>query len=299
VYKLVFIVATVVTVFNNDTKSPWRHVESLTTYNIGTSIVVIICVVYLSLKAIVVCDVLDCSHVTVWFLNRVLAHYSVALTYFLLRVGVPSVYVRDSVSVLVTWVTLQGSLQLCYNRPIVFIEVTYCHSCKNLQRFSAIFGCVTYFSVTRKECVHVGLWVVTPCGLSEPGRWKKYVSTKRSYLFRTTLRYNLEYQHRHLRRENLRSHNKECIYFARIHKLPHVAAELLALVLCICEACGSKSRPEDRLCRRVGGSKHLWNVVKFPPNDMAQHPWRRSSSHSLPWEPEIAMLSPFLFSLIW
>jgi hypothetical protein len=75
-----FIVATSVTIFNNDTKSPPQHLASLTTDNIGTSIVVINRVVHLSLKAIVVSDILDCPHITVRFLQRVLPHYRVAFT---------------------------------------------------------------------------------------------------------------------------------------------------------------------------------------------------------------------------
>jgi hypothetical protein len=37
-----------------------------------------------------------------------------------------------------------------------------------------------------------------------------------------------------------------------------------------------------------GDSKYLWNVYKFPPDYMAQHPRTEPSSHVLPWEPEIS-----------
>jgi hypothetical protein len=41
-------------------------------------------------------------------------------------------------------------------------------------------------------------------------------------------------------------------------------------------------RPDD------GGNKHLWNVGKFLPDNMAQRPRRQPSSYSSPWEPEIS-----------
>jgi hypothetical protein len=47
-------------------------------------------------------------------------------------------------------------------------------------------------------------------------------------------------------------------------------------------------RPDD------GGSKRLWNVGKFLPGYTAQHPGRKLSSYSPPWEPEISHLHVFL-----
>jgi hypothetical protein len=42
-----------------------------------------------------------------------------------------------------------------------------------------------------------------------------------------------------------------------------------------------------------GGSKHLWNVCQFLPDNMVHHLTRWSYSHSSPWEPEI---SPTMFT---
>jgi hypothetical protein len=42
-----------------------------------------------------------------------------------------------------------------------------------------------------------------------------------------------------------------------------------------------QNRPDGR------GSKHLWNIGKLIQDYATQHPRRRSSSNSLPWEPEI------------
>jgi hypothetical protein len=47
-------------------------------------------------------------------------------------------------------------------------------------------------------------WVVTPCDLVGAWRWRQYVSPKHWYLSKSC---NLEDQHRHLRRENLKSHS--------------------------------------------------------------------------------------------
>lgn len=110
-YKLVFILETLVTIFNNDALNPRWYLVSLTTDNISTRIVVFRRIVYLSLKAIVVCDVLDCSHVAVRFLDRVLAHYGISVTCLLLRVSIPSAYVRYTVTILVAWIGLQDNLQ--------------------------------------------------------------------------------------------------------------------------------------------------------------------------------------------
>jgi hypothetical protein len=46
-------------------------------------------------------------------------------------------------------------------------------------------------------------------------------------------------------------------------------------------------RPDD------GGSKHLWNVWQFLPDNTAQHSRSQSSSYSSPSEPEISPFDPF------
>jgi hypothetical protein len=47
-----------------------------------------------------------------------------------------------------------------------------------------------------------------------------------------------------------------------------------------------------------GGSTHLWNVGQFLPDYTAQHPRRRPSSYSLPWESKI-ILNILDFDAIW
>jgi hypothetical protein len=67
--------------------------------------------VHLCLEAIVICDILDSPHVAVWLLKRVMTHHGIAVTRFLLRVGISSSGVGDAVSILVTWIGLQNNLE--------------------------------------------------------------------------------------------------------------------------------------------------------------------------------------------
>jgi hypothetical protein len=67
-----------------------------------TTVLLTGCVLYLCLKAIVICDVIDCPHVPVWFLKRVLSHHIIAVTCFLLRMEITTVVVGYLVAIRVT-----------------------------------------------------------------------------------------------------------------------------------------------------------------------------------------------------
>ena len=73
------------------------------------------CVVYLSLKAVVIGDVVDCPDVPVRFLKSVLTHHVITVTCFVLRMEISTASVGDLVAVPVTGVGLQntGNLVWC------------------------------------------------------------------------------------------------------------------------------------------------------------------------------------------
>jgi hypothetical protein len=48
-----------------------------------------------------------------------------------------------------------------------------------------------------------------------------------------------------------------------------------------------------------GGSKHLWNVVKFLPHYTAQQPRWQPLLYSPPWEPEISLTLHYFSTLSW
>jgi hypothetical protein len=68
------------------------------------------CVLYLCLKAIDICDVVDCPHVPCRFLKRVLASHVMAVTSFVMRMVISMEAVGDLVAIRVTGIGLQDTV---------------------------------------------------------------------------------------------------------------------------------------------------------------------------------------------
>jgi len=67
------------------------------------------CVLYLSLKAVVIGDVVDGPHVAGRFLKIVLTHHIIAVTCFVLRMEISTASVGDLVAIPVTGIGLQNT----------------------------------------------------------------------------------------------------------------------------------------------------------------------------------------------
>jgi hypothetical protein len=119
-YKLVFIISTFATIYSSNTSKLLRglyHILPLPTKALGlTSALLTGCVLYLCLKAIGICDVIDCPHVPVWFLKRVLSHHVIAVTRFLLRMEITFVVVGDLIPIRVTGIGLKDTVNFSVNK---------------------------------------------------------------------------------------------------------------------------------------------------------------------------------------
>jgi len=119
-YKLVFIISTFATVYSSNISKILRglyYILPLPTQTIGlTPALLTGCVLYLCLKAIDICDVIDCPHVPVWFLKRVLSHHVIAVTCFLLRMEITFVVVGDLVAIRVTGIGLKDTVNFSVDK---------------------------------------------------------------------------------------------------------------------------------------------------------------------------------------
>ena len=83
-YKIVFIISTFTIVYSSYTSKFLRglyHILPLPTQALGLTLALLTgCVLYLCLKAIGICDVIDCPHVPSRFQKRVLSHRVIAVS---------------------------------------------------------------------------------------------------------------------------------------------------------------------------------------------------------------------------